>query len=120
MSSNIVGNAREVGELFCDLDLLGREFAPDKLEAFRNAVAAAFAGLLEEAPGKDRPHISAVFCGRRVRGPIGASPLSRSFIWVLRVFARDDENYKIRDLADVLSELQVDPRGVGKGKYIPR
>lgn len=106
VSSNIVGNTREIGELFCDFDLLGRVPTSDEEREFGHAVASAFARLAEKVAGKGKTHTVAVFCGWRVRGPVAASPLSRSHVRVIRVFIRDDEAAKVVDVEELLSLLR--------------
>lgn len=118
MSSDNVGDAREVGQLLCDFDLYGRDAPEGERQRFVDAVTEAFTRLVKASACSSVPGYVAVFRGRRVWGSKPEAPLSRRSVWVTRVFVRYDPCETVIDLEELLRELPARARELGSGTDI--
>lgn len=115
MSSDPVGDVREVGQLLCDFDLLGREFTQGQRKLFVDAFARAFTELAKTFARSGTVDVRAVFRSRGVWRFERASPLSRCNIRLSRVFARPERSPEVIDLEDLLRDVLAGYGHVGPG-----
>lgn len=105
VSPDIVGDAREVGQLFCDVDLFGRRVSEGERKRFVDAVSEAFTRLVKASSCEGQSSYVAVFRGRRIWGSKSEASLSHRFVWVTRVFVRSDPSEEIIDLEELLRRV---------------